>query len=161
MHCLSAREYRVGVDVVSDAVQVWTELIWTEVIWPFSPFDFMKWFDLTIWLVSGSTECRACWDPTNSDEYGTGNIMLVTDCWIQKVILLDLLWLTTSEMNNRHRKFQLLIQWSQHHDDIQGTLLLMGQVEFIWFNVFPNASFLGFDAMWCPGAGKVKAWSET
>ena len=49
-----------------------------------------------------------------------------------------------------HRKFQLLIHWSQHHDDIQGTLLLMGQVQLIWFNVFPNSYFIRFDGlMWC------------
>ena len=55
-----------------------------------------------------------------------------------------------SKKNNMHRKFQLLIHWSQHHDDIQGTLLLMGQVQLIWFNVFPNSYFIRFDGlMWC------------
>ena len=49
MHCLSAREYRVGVDVVADAVQVF----WSSLILPFHHhWSYHLWFDpcdLTIW----------------------------------------------------------------------------------------------------------------
>ena len=151
MHCLSAREYRVGVDVVADAVQVfdhrWSYHLWFDPCWSYHL------------ILSGSTECRTCWNSTNPDEYGTGwEVRLCLIVESKNQILPDIrlslceYWRTIATMNPMH--FQHF-NWSQHHDDIQGTLLLMGQVKFFWL-VFQVPSL-----MWCPGPGKVEAGSET
>ena len=70
MHCLSAREYRVGVDVVADAVQVLSlhiestkeHCLDSEIFFfgaPFS-FDFHNLVLISSVNVPGSLECRAC-----------------------------------------------------------------------------------------------------
>ena len=80
-------------------------------------FDFHN-LDLIISVnVPGSLECRACWNPTDPDKYGTG-------VWGTKIFK------TFGTQLQTANKLELCkFGFSQHHDDIQGTLLLMGQVQ--------------------------------
>ena len=120
---------RPGFLIIVD-LSIWSSLILPFVIWPLWSYHL---------IMPGSTECRTCWNSTNPDEYGTGWEVrwgLIAESNSQNLpdIRLSLCeyWRTIATMNPMH--FQHF-NWSQHHDDIQGTLLLMGQVQFFWLNL--------------------------
>ena len=120
MHCLSAREYRVGVDVVADAVQVLSlhiestkkeHCIDSKIFFfgaTFS-FDFHNLDLISSVNVPGSLECRACWNPTDPDKYGTGEelkyLKLQTLDKVQtanKLELLNLVFISTTTTYKGH-----------------------------------------------------------
>ena len=128
MHCLSAREYRVGVDVVADAVQVLSLHIESTK----EHCIHSKIFFFFIWLPQPWSdyfcECaRQPWMPSLLKSDGSRQVW---HRWGTKIFKTFGTKLQTLDPVRTANKLELCkFGFSQHHDDIQGTLLLMGQVQ--------------------------------